>query len=111
MKVSPVVRVAGTTAKLAVKYGPQVKIAWDNGGRQGAAAAARRAQSLSARRKALRHAATLVAGAVLKVAPEGRSVYVVLSGDEPMAAYPAQERPLTELVEHADLDKRILPAD
>ena len=41
-KVGKAVIVIGGGAKLAVKYGPQVKIAWDNGGKKAAAAAARR---------------------------------------------------------------------
>jgi hypothetical protein len=110
MKIKPVIKVAGQTAKAAVKYGPQAKIAWDKGGKQGAQAAARRAVSLNARRKALRHAFGLVDGSVLKVAPEGRTVYVVLTGDRPVAAYPRQSVPVATLLEHADLSKKILPS-
>lgn len=109
MRIKPVLRVAGQTAKVAVKYGPQAKIAWDNGGKRGASAAAKRALSLNARRRALKHAAGLVEGSVLKVAPEGRAVYVVFTGIKPVAAYPKQDLPMAALLEHADLSKRILP--
>ena len=109
MKLGPIIKVAGQTAKVAVKYGPQAKIAWDHGGKSGVAAAAKRAASLNARRRALKHAAGLVDGSVLKVAPEGRTVYVVFTGERPVAAYPKQDLPIITVLEHADLTKRILP--
>jgi hypothetical protein len=109
MKIGPVIKVAAQTAKVAVKYGPQAKIAWDKGGKRGATAAAKRAVSLNARRRALKHAAGLVDGSVLKVAPEGRTVYVVFTGEKPVASYPKQDLPIGALLEHADLTKRILP--
>jgi hypothetical protein len=109
MKLGPIVKTAAQAGKLAVKYGPQAKIAWDKGGKQGAAAARKRAMSLNARRKALKHASGLVEGSVLKVAPQGRTVYVVFTGERPVAAYPVQELPFAALIEHADLTKRIRP--
>ena len=109
MKLGPMIKVAGQTAKVVVKYGPQAKIAWDNGGRRGMSAAGKRAISLNARRKALKHAAGLLDGSVLRVAPEGRSVYVVFTGERPVASYPKQDLPMGALLEHADLTKRILP--
>jgi len=96
--------VVGT--KLAVKYGPQAKIAWDNGGRQAVTAAANRAISMAARRKAIAHASTVKDGAILKVAPEGSTAYVVFTGDVPIASYPQSDLPLATLLAHADLDKR-----
>ena len=109
MKLGPIIKVAGQTAKVAVKYGPQAKIAWDNGGKKGVTAAGKRAISLNARRKALKHAAGLVNGSVLRVAPEGRTIYVVFTGEKPVASYPKQDLPIGALLEHADLTKRILP--
>ncbi|HEY9565366.1 MAG TPA: hypothetical protein VIR30_16485 [Nocardioides sp.] len=101
--------VIGTGAKLAVKYGPQAKIAWDKGGKQAAEAATRGARSLTARRKAMRHAETVVDGSVLKVAPEGTTAYVVFSGEEPVATYPPAEQPYVVLLAHADLTRRVRP--
>lgn len=102
--------VVAAGAKLAVKYGPQAKIAWDNGGRKAASAAAKRARSLTAKRKALNHAETVVDGSVLKVAPEGHTTYVVFSGDQPIATYPpAEGTPFAVLLAHADLDQRERP--
>lgn len=101
--------VLATGAKLAVKYGPQAKIAWDNGGKKAAEAATRRARSMTARRKAFTHASTIVDGSVLKVAPDGVTAYVVFSGEQPVAVQPPQEKSLAELVAHADLTKRERP--
>lgn len=109
-KVAKAAKVVGTGTKLAVKYGPQAKIAWDNGGRKAAVAATRRARSLTARRKAFAHAATVVDGSVLKVAPSGTTAYVVFSGEQPIATYPPHDLPPALLLAHADLSKRI-PAD
>jgi hypothetical protein len=100
-------KVAAESAKLVVRYGPQAKIVWDRGGRQAASAAAKRAKSLNARRKALAHAATLVDGTILKIAPTGTAVYVVFSEDVPVATYPQQQLPYAVLLEHADLSKRV----
>lgn len=101
--------VIGTGVKVAAKYGPQAKIAWDNGGKKAAASATRKARSLTARRKAMAHAATVVDGSVLKVAPGGTTAYVVFSGEQPIATYPPLETPYPVLLAHADLDKRVRP--
>lgn len=100
-------KVAAEGAKLVIRYGPQAKIVWDRGGRQAASAAAKRASTLNARRKALAHAAGLVEGTILKIAPAGTTVYVVFSEDVPVATYPAQNLPYAVLLEHADLTKRV----
>jgi hypothetical protein len=110
-KVAKAAVVIGTGAKLAVKYGPQAKIAWDKGGKQATAAATARARSLTARRKAFTHAATVVDGSVLKVAPQGKTAYVVFSGDEPLATYPPVELPHTVLLAHVDLSRRVPAAE
>jgi hypothetical protein len=109
-KVGRAAVVIGAGTKLVVKYGPQAKIAWDNGGKKAATAAAKRARSLTARKKAFAHAATVVRGSVLRIAPGGATAYVVFSGDDPIAAYPPQEVPLADLLDHVDLDRRV-PAE
>jgi len=108
-KVAKAAKVVGTGTKLAVKYGPQAKIAWDNGGRRAATSAAKRARSLTARRTAFAHASTVVDGSVLKIAPAGRTAYVVFSGEAPIATYPPNELPPAVLLAHVDLRRR-LPA-
>jgi hypothetical protein len=104
-------KVAATGAMLAVKYGPQAKIAWDKGGKRATTAAAKRALSMNARRKALAHAAGVVDGSVLKIAPEGSTVYVVFTGEQPIATYPPQAVPYPTLLAHADLGKRFRPGE
>ena len=108
--VGKAVVVIGAGAKLAVKYGPQAKIAWDKGGKQAAAAATARTRSLTSRRKAFAHAGTVVDGSVLKIAPDGKTAYVVFSGEQPIATYPHQDAPYPALLAHVDLGKRV-PAE
>lgn len=110
-KAGKAAKVVGQGTKLVVKYGPQAKLVWDNGGSKAAAAASRRARSLTARRRAFAHASTVVEGSVLKVAPAGRTAYVVFSGDRPIATYPPQDTPPEVLLAHADLSKRVRPDD
>lgn len=110
MKSDRVAKAAKQGAKLVVLYGPQAKILWDKGGKQATAAALKRAQTLNLRRKALAHGAGLVDGSVLKIAPAGTTMYVVFSGDQPVATYPPQQLPFAVLLEHADLSKRV-PAE
>lgn len=109
-KARTAAKVVGTGAMLAAKYGPQAKIAWDNGGRKAATAAARRARSLTARRKALAQAATVKDGTTLRVAPAGRTMYVVFAGDQPIAVHPPTDLPMEVVLAHADLSKRV-PAE
>lgn len=107
--VGKMAKVAAQGAKLAVKYGPQAKIAWDKGGRQATSAATKRALSFNNRRRALAHAAGVIDGSVLRIAPTGSTVYVVFSGEHPIASYPPQEAPFPTLLAHADLTKRFRP--
>lgn len=102
-------RIAASGAALAVKYGPQAKLAWDKGGKQAAQAAVRRAAAVRAKRNALAHASGLIDGGVLPLAPGGDKVFVVLTGTTPLAVYPPVEGPLSDLVEHADLSRVIRP--
>jgi hypothetical protein len=106
-----VTKAAAAAAVLAVKYGPQAKIVWDKGGKQATQAAAKRAMTLNSRRKALAHASGVKDGSILKIAPTGSTVYVVFSGDQPIASYPPQEAPYAVLLAHADLDKRVRPEE
>lgn len=90
-------------ARLAVKYGPQAKIAWDKAGRPAADAAAKKAQAQLHRRKAFAKAATVVDGAVLRQMHGGEPVYVVLTRGEPVEAFPAVDIGLATLIKDADL--------
>lgn len=110
-KTSKAAKVAAAGAMLAVKYGPQAKIAWEKGGKQAASAATKRALSLNNRRKALAHASGVVDGSILKIAPQGKTMYVVFTGDLPIASYPPQDLPFAILLQHADLSRRVHPED
>lgn len=97
-------------ARLAVKYGPQAKIAWDRAGRPAAEVAAKKAQAQLHRRKAFAKAATVVDGAVLKQLHGGEPVYVVLSRGEPVEAFPSVDIALTALIKDADVTAAV-PSD
>lgn len=99
----------GRLVKMAVKYGPQAKIAWDNGGKAAAETGRRRVMSTFERRKAFAEAQTLRDGSVLRLVRKGMPTYVVYAGDEPRSTYPDHEGPLSELVADADLEQRVTP--
>lgn len=98
-------------ATMAVKYGPQAKIAWEKAGRPAAATAAKKAQQQVQRRKAFAKAATVIDGSVLRVMHSGEPVWVVLAGDEPVEAFPSVEIGLATLVQAADLGKAVSSED
>jgi len=95
--------------KYGVKYGPQAKILWDNGGKHVQVAARSMAEAASARRTAFQKAETVVNGSVLKQIDAGKPVWVVYAGDEPVDAFPRPSVALAQLVEHADLSARVTP--
>ncbi|WP_462418507.1 hypothetical protein [Kytococcus sp. Marseille-QA3725] len=66
----------------------------------GAAAAKRRAQN---------HARSVVDGSVLQTFLHSRPVWVVFSGEEPVATHPHVDVPWSELLRHADLGARRRP--
>ena len=47
---------------------------------------------------------------MLKIAPDGKTAYVVFSGEQPIATYPHQDAPYPALLAHVDLGKRV-PAE
>lgn len=93
----------------ARKVGTGAKVAWDHGGKQTAGAGVRTAKKARGRHKARNHAATLVAGKVVKVMHQGAVHYVVFSGEKPVATYPATTIPVETLLANADLTKRLRP--
>jgi hypothetical protein len=103
--------VAKGVAKYGVKYGPQAKILWDNGGKHAQEVARERVRAMAARRTAFEKAETVVAGSVLKQIYSGKQVWVVFSGDEPVDAFPGNSVDLGELVKHADLSARVTPEE
>ena len=103
--------VTKNAAKYGAKYGPHVKVAWEAGGKHLQAAARAKLDERSLRRKAFDEAGGTKNGSVLRVVANGDPVFVVLSGDEPVASYPQTQRPLADLVAKADLSKRRTPQE
>jgi hypothetical protein len=102
-------KIAKTVIKYSVKYGPLVYEAVKHG-REPAQRALQRAMARQGdRRRAFKHAETLVDGMVLRVFREGEPIWVVFSGEHPVAAYPVVEVELSVLLEHADLGQRVRP--
>ena len=95
--------------KLAAKYGPHVKAAWDLGGDKVKEVARAKADEVAARNKAFKDADARVQGSVLRVPHDGVPVFVVFAGDEPVTSYPAVDEPLDAVVARVDLAKRISP--
>jgi hypothetical protein len=102
-----ITRATKNAAKYGVKYGPHAKVAWEVGGKHLQAAARVKLDELALRRKAFDEADGTLDGSVLRVVEQGDPVFVVFSGDEPVAAYPPVERPLADVVRRADLAKRV----
>ena len=100
-----------TAARYGVRYGPHVVAAWKIAGPKVEAAARSKLDEAGARRTAFDHADSVAEGWVVGVVVGGHGVFVVLSGDEPLAAYPEVERPLADLLDRADLGKRVTPAE
>lgn len=105
-------KVAGkTAAKYGVRYGPHAVAVWKVAGSHVETAARHKMDEVSARRTAFDHAGSVSGGSVLRVVDKGAAVFVVFSVDEPIASYPETERPLTDLVERADLSRRVTPSE
>ncbi|MBA2772515.1 MAG: hypothetical protein H0U36_00485 [Nocardioidaceae bacterium] len=92
-----------------VKYGPQAQLLWKHVAAPATAAAGRTFAAQTARRTAVKHADTVVEGAILNVMLDGETYWVVFSGGEPVTAYPAAPVPLPELIAHANLSKKMTP--
>ncbi len=102
-------KVAITTFKLGVKYGPQIWVATQALREPVKEAVGKAMSSERARRTAMAHATSLADGSILKVYKGDQSHWVVFAADEPVAVYPTTDMPLAILVERADLTKRIRP--
>lgn len=63
------------------------------------------------RKKALAHADTVVDGSVLQVFHDSESHWVVFSGDEPVGVHPPTRAGYEELLDKADLGKKVRPAE
>jgi hypothetical protein len=96
-------------ASLAVKYGPQAKLAWETAGKAAAEQVKiRRARSAN-RRRAFEKARTVIDGTVLRQLHGDQVIWVVYAADEPVTAYPLPDVELAELTKHAKLSERWTP--
>jgi hypothetical protein len=100
------IRSVGTKA---VKYGPQVGLLLKYAAVPVTAAAHRTFAAQANRRTALKHADTVIEGAILMVMVEGEIHWVVFSGGKPVASYPKPAGSLEDLVVDANLAKKMTP--
>jgi hypothetical protein len=108
-------KAVGNLVKWGVKYGPHVVVLAQQAKEPAMKAAQTALDRQRAKRRAVEHAATVRDGMVLKTfdprADHGEPVWVVFSGDDPIAAHPASATPLAELVAKSDLSTRVRPID
>jgi hypothetical protein len=108
-------KAVGNLVKWGVKYGPHVVVLAQQAKEPAMKAAQTALDRQKARRRAIEHAATVREGSVLKTfdprAAHGEAVWVVFTGDEPIAAHPATQTPMSELIANSDLSTRVRPAD
>jgi hypothetical protein len=95
-----------TAVRLSVKYGPVAYQAVKHGREPARELAEKVLARSSMRRRALAHAASVVEGSVLRVFHGEEQVWVVFSGDDPVATHPPVDVPLPALLQHADLTQR-----
>jgi hypothetical protein len=106
-------KAVGNIVKWGVKYGPHVVVLAQQAKDPAMAAAKKAMDRQKARRRAVEHAATVREGSVLKTFDPKRDsdepVWVVFSGEEPIAAHPATTTTLADLVARSDLTMRKRP--
>jgi hypothetical protein len=100
-----------TAVRFGVKYGPVAYQAVKHGKGPARDIAERMMTRSSTRRRARAHAASVLDGSVLRVFSGEDQVWVVFSGDEPVATHPPVEVPLPTLLHLADLSRRERPRD
>ena len=100
-------KAVGNLVKWGVKYGPHVVVLAQQAKEPAMKAAQTALDRQQARRRAIEHAATVREGTVLKTfdprADHSEPVWVVFSGDDPIAAHPTSTTPIAELIANSDL--------
>ena len=95
-------KAVGNLVKWGVKYGPHVVVLAQQAKEPAMKAAQTALDRQKARRRAIEHAATVREGTVLKTfdprADHSEPVWVVFSGDDPIAAHPTSTTPIAELI-------------
>ncbi len=108
-------KAVGNLVKWGVKYGPHVVVLAQQAKEPAMKAAQTALDRQKARRRAIEHAATVRDGSFLKTfdprADHSEPIWVVFSGDDPVAAHPTTTTPITELIARSDLATRVRPAD
>lgn len=107
--MSNLIPVGKNAVKLAAKYGPQAKMAWDTAGQAATEQVKIRRARAANRRSAVEKARTVVDGTVLRQIHGDQVVWVVYAGDEPITAYPLPDVELDELTRRAKLSERMTP--
>ncbi len=92
--------------RYGIKYGPHVKVLFDQVKEPAGDYARARIASQRGRRIAVGKARTLQDGSVLRVIHGEQPVWVVFSGEDAVSAHPDPAVPLTQLLDHADLTQR-----
>jgi hypothetical protein len=109
MCMSNLIPAGRKAASLAVKYGPQAKLAWETAGKAAAEQVKIRRARAANRRRAFEKARTLIDGTVLRQLHGDQVIWVVYAADEPVTAYPLPDVELAELTKHAKLSDRWTP--
>jgi hypothetical protein len=100
---------AARAAKLAAKYGPHIAAVVKVAGPTVKESVEVQRRRLTNRHAAFDKAGTVTEGSVLRQRDGDEVVFVVFSGEQPVAVYPQVATPIAELVRTADLSKRLTP--
>lgn len=95
--------------ELAVKHAPKAAVAWKVGGKAATEQVKIQRARAANKKLAFEKARTLVDGTVLRQLQGEQVIWVVFAGEVPVAAYPAVEEDLADLVKHAKLSDRQTP--
>ena len=106
-----VVKLVVTGVKQGVKYSPAIAAVVKEARGPVTDFAKGRVEASRQKRLALTKAESLKDGSVLALVHGEQPVWVVFSGDQPVAQHPDTGVPLSDLVEHVDLSKRRRPED
>lgn len=105
------VKLIFTAVRYGVKYGPRALVVADQLKEPAQDYARKALDRRQARRTAIAKARTVTDGMLLRQLHGDQPVWVVFSGDEPVAAYPELGVPMATLLERADLTRRVRPED
>ncbi|MDF8265982.1 hypothetical protein [Luteipulveratus flavus] len=95
--------------RFGAKYGPMAYEAAKHSRRPAQAVTHGSLTRMGARRQALQHASSLIDGSAMRVFHGDKQVWVVFTGDLPVATHPRSNVPIAQLLQHADLSRRVYP--